>query len=124
MASTYARNACTYSTTTAHDRALVFLGGLLVFPLGIPSNTVSLMVSCLGVAIHCRYFFCNCFNPVWWLSGNSGGRVRLGMFFYVEWWWNYAEMRSGGRFMVDLGFGKYFLCIIHDFESRYFISLR
>ena len=39
-------------------------------------------------------------------SINSEGGVRLGMFFYLEWWWNYIEIRSGGRFIVDLGFRK------------------
>ena len=41
-------------------------------------------------------------NRVLDFSGNSDGGVRLGMFFDVEWWWNYVDIRSGGRFMVDL----------------------
>ena len=46
------------------------------------------------------------------------------MFLYVEWWWNFVEIRSGGRFMVDLGFRKHFVSMSNDFEMNYLISLR
>ena len=58
-----------------------------------------------------------------WFLGGSGGAVGLGMFFYVEWWWNYVEIRSGGRFKADLGFRRHFLSITNDFERNYLISL-
>ena len=57
-------------------------------------------------------------------SGDSEGGVRLGMFLCVEWRWNYGEIRSGERFMVDLEFRKHYLSIIHVFEENYSISLR
>ena len=28
--------------------------------------------------------------------------MRLGIFFYVEGWWNHAEIWYGGRFMADM----------------------
>ena len=37
---------------------------------------------------------------IWRFSANSEGGVRLGMFFYVEWWWNHGENRSVGWFIV------------------------
>ena len=52
-------------------------------------------------------------------SGNAEGGVRLGMFFHVEWWWNYVETRSGGRFIVDLGFRTHLLSTTNDFERNY-----
>ena len=39
-------------------------------------------------------------------GGGSEGAVGLGMFFYVEWIWNYGEIRSGGRFMMAFGVSK------------------
>ena len=54
---------------------------------------------------------------------DSEGVVRLGMFFYVE-LWNYGEIRSGDRFMMDLEFRKHFLLTSNDFERNYLISLR
>ena len=50
--------------------------------------------------------------------------MALGMLFYVEWWWDYAEVQSWGRFMMDLGFQKYLLSTTNDFERNYLISLR
>ena len=50
--------------------------------------------------------------------------MRLGAFFYVEWIWNYGEIRSGGRFMVVLEFRKLFLSLTNDFERNYLIPLR
>ena len=29
--------------------------------------------------------------------------MRLGMFVYIERWWNYFDIRSGGQFIADLG---------------------
>ena len=63
-------------------------------------------------------------NLILGFPGNSEGGVRLGMLFYFEWWWNYAEIRFGGRFMVDLGVRKHFLSITNEFERNYLISLR
>ena len=45
--------------------------------------------------------------------------MRLGQVFYDEWWWNYGEIRCGGRSMVDLGFRKHLLLITNDFERNY-----
>ena len=42
--------------------------------------------------------------------------MGLGMFVYVEWWWNYVESRSGGRFMLDLGFRNF--CFVCNFEIQ------
>ena len=42
--------------------------------------------------------------------------VRLGMFFYVESIWNYAEIRSGGRL-----FAVFMVC--HDLQSSCRVSL-
>ena len=47
--------------------------------------------------------FCNAFNFILGFSGNSEGGGGLGMFFHVEWWWNFGEIRSGGRFKAELG---------------------
>ena len=57
-------------------------------------------------------------------SGVSEDAVGLGVFFYVEWTWNYGEIRSGGRVMMVLGFRKHFLSITNDFGRNYLISLR
>ena len=42
-------------------------------------------------------------------NGNQGDppncfSVMLLLFSYIEWWWEYGEIRSGERFLVDLGF--------------------
>ena len=42
--------------------------------------------------------------------------------FYVEWWLNYGEIRSAGRFMVVLGTRKHFLLVTNDFERNDLIS--
>ena len=52
------------------------------------------------------------------------GGVGLSIAFCVDWCWNYAEIWSGGRFMVVLGDRKHLLLITHVFERNYLISLR
>ena len=42
--------------------------------------------------------------------------MGLGIFFYVERWWNCVEIRSGGRFMVSC---YKFLSITYDFQRNY-----
>ena len=87
------------------------------------TNDGSLFVieSVFFLFFNCFLKFVTCFLG---FSGNSEGGVGLGMFFYAEWWWNYAETRSGDRFMVDLKFRQHFLSIPNDFERNYLILLR
>ena len=45
--------------------------------------------------------FCSCVlvnfkKSISGFSRGFEGGVRLGVFVYVEWWWNYVEIRSGG----------------------------
>ena len=80
--------------------------------------------SLLSSSTYLFVFFAQFLNLICEFLDNSECGVRLGMFCYVEWWLNYVEIRSGGRFMVDLGFRTHFLSITNDFERIYLISLR
>ena len=51
------------------------------------------------------------------------GWCEVGHVCYVEWWWNYAEIWSGGWFMVVLGCWKHLLLITNVFKRNDLVSL-
>ena len=76
----------------------------------------------MGIQIAILLFHFYFLNSIRAVSGSSEMLRGWACVFDVEWIWNYNEIRSGGRFIEDLGFRKHRLSVTPVFERNYLIS--